>query len=162
VYLQRKVILSGSVRHFTGRLYGLPWPCAFMVSSFFGGDKIHGIQSLNDIQVRIDKYLHPINISGLSFDEALSVYKNNLGLEYLTGYLIEKALSVDNIFVMIMIFYAFGVDERYYKRVLMWGVLGAVVMRFVFIFGSAAMIQQFSWILYIPDIYRGKDVYQQE
>lgn len=112
------------------------------------GDWIHGIKSIADIQLRIDKYHHLINISGLSYEDALAVYKNNLSVEYVTGYLIEKALSVDNLFVMIMIFFAFNVKKIYYKRVLMWGIIGAVVMRFIFIFGSAAIISKFSWFLY--------------
>jgi tellurite resistance protein TerC len=58
-------------------------------------------------------------------------------------------LSVDNVFVMILVFMSFGVQKIYYKRVLMWGIIGAVIMRFIFIFLSAALIQRFSWILYI-------------
>lgn len=113
------------------------------------GEWIHGIKNKADIQLKIDKYNHPIQIDGLSYEDALEVYKKNLSLEYITGYLIEKTLSVDNLFVMIMIFFAFGVQKKYYKRVLFWGILGALVMRFIFIFGSAAIIQQFSWFLYL-------------
>lgn len=102
-----------------------------------------------DIQALVQKFSHPVNIDGLDYAEALRVYKNNLALEFLTGYLIEKALSVDNIFVMVMIFYAFGVESRYYRRVLFWGILAAIVLRFVFIFTAAAIIQQFAWVLYI-------------
>jgi tellurite resistance protein TerC len=117
------------------------------------GDLIHGIDNIEQIQERIAKYRHPIKIDGLSFQEALTLYEKNLALEYLTGYVIEKSLSVDNIFVIIMIFLAFGVEEKYYKRVLLWGILGALVMRFVFIFAGAALIQRFEWILYIFGIF---------
>ena len=48
-----------------------------------------------------------------------------------------------------MIFYAFGVDEKYYKRVLLWGIIGAVIMRFIFIFTGAALVRQFDWLLLI-------------
>lgn len=113
------------------------------------GDWIHGITSKEDIQFRIDKFRHPISIDGLTYEQALRVYENNLGLEYLTGYIIEKSLSVDNLFVMVMIFFAFGVKRSLYKRVLFWGILGALVMRFIFIFGSSALIQRFEWVLYI-------------
>ncbi|MCB0821696.1 MAG: TerC/Alx family metal homeostasis membrane protein [Bacteroidales bacterium] len=113
------------------------------------GYLVHGIDTLAEIQFRIDEFKHPINISGLGFEDALVVYEKNLALEYITGYLIEKSLSVDNIFVIILIFYAFGVEEKYYKRVLIWGILGAVVMRFIFIFTGAALVRQFDWILYI-------------
>ncbi|MEZ5196735.1 MAG: TerC/Alx family metal homeostasis membrane protein [Bacteroidales bacterium] len=113
------------------------------------GNYIHGIDNLAELQLRIDKYDHPIDITGLAYPEALMLYEKNLALEYLSGYLIEKTLSVDNIFVMIMIFYAFGVEEKYYKRVLTWGILGAVVMRFIFIFAGSALVIRFHWILYL-------------
>jgi tellurite resistance protein TerC len=113
------------------------------------GYLVHGIDTVAEIQDRIDVFKHPISIEGLDFQQALKVYEKNLALEYLTGYIIEKSLSVDNIFVIILIFLAFGVDERYYKRVLLWGILGAVVMRFIFIFAGAALVQRFDWVLYI-------------
>lgn len=113
------------------------------------GYLVHGIDTLDEIKLRIAEYKHPIDISGLGFEEALSKYEHNLALEYLTGYVIEKTLSVDNIFVIILIFYAFGVDEKYYKEVLIWGIIGAVVMRFIFIFAGAALVREFDWILYI-------------
>lgn len=121
---------------------------SFTLLVYTHGDWIHGIKSTADIQMKIDKYHHLINITGLSFEDSLSLYKQNLSMEYVTGYLIEKALSVDNLFVMIMIFFAFNVKKIYYKRVLMWGIIGAIVMRFIFIFGSAAIISRFSWFLY--------------
>lgn len=110
---------------------------------------IHGIEDTAEIAARIKTFKHPISIEGLDFDQALQLYEKNLALEYITGYVIEKSLSVDNIFVILMIFYAFGVDEKYYKRVLMWGIIGAVVMRFIFIFTGAALVKEFEWILYI-------------
>jgi len=113
------------------------------------GYLIHGIETTEEIQNRIITFKHPISIEGLDFNEALKVYEKNLALEYITGYIIEKSLSVDNIFVIIMIFYAFGVDEKYYKRVLLWGIIGAVVMRFIFIFTGAALVRQFDWLLLI-------------
>jgi len=113
------------------------------------GYLVHGLETLEELQRNIALYKHPINISGLSFEEAMKVYENNLALEYLTGYIIEKSLSVDNIFVIILIFYAFGVEEKYYKRVLMWGIIGAVIMRFIFIFAGAALVREFDWILII-------------
>ncbi len=113
------------------------------------GYLIHGIENLEELQERIVKYKHPIIIEGLGLQEALVLYEKNLALEYLTGYLIEKSLSVDNIFVIILIFYAFGVEEIYYKRVLIWGIIGAVVMRFIFIFTGAALVARFEWILLV-------------
>ena len=71
------------------------------------------------------------------------------GLEFLTGYLIEKALAVDNIFVIYAIFAYFAVPAAYQHRVLFWGILGALVMRAIFIFAGAALIQQFHWVMYV-------------
>ncbi|MGI9165550.1 MAG: TerC family protein [Pyrinomonadaceae bacterium] len=71
------------------------------------------------------------------------------GLEFLTGYLIELSLSVDNLFVFLLIFSYFKVPAKYQHRVLFWGVLGALVMRLTMIFVGAALIDRFHWIIYI-------------
>lgn len=70
-------------------------------------------------------------------------------LEFLTGYLIEKSLSVDNLFVFVLIFTYFAVPPKYQHRLLFWGVLGALVMRGAFIAAGAYMIQQFHWVIYV-------------
>lgn len=70
-------------------------------------------------------------------------------LEFLTGYLIEYSLSVDNIFVFIMVFSYFAVPETYRHRVLFWGILGALLMRGLFIVVGAALLQRFHWIIYL-------------
>ncbi len=70
-------------------------------------------------------------------------------LEFSTGYLIEKALAVDNIFVFVVIFAAFGIPALYQHRVLFWGVLGALVMRAGFILAGGALIQRFEWVMYL-------------
>ncbi|KAF0201062.1 MAG: tellurite resistance protein [Bacteroidetes bacterium] len=123
----------------------------FYVLLLTHGEWIHlGNQgTVADIQALIQKFSHPVKIDGLDYEAALRVYKNNLALEFLTGYLIEKALSVDNIFVMVMVFFAFGVESRYYRRVLFYGILAAIIFRFVFIFSASAIIQQFEWVLYL-------------
>lgn len=74
---------------------------------------------------------------------------NAKGLEFLTGYLIEKSLAVDNIFVFLMIFTYFAVPPAFQKRVLMIGILGAIVLRTVMILAGAWLIQHFHWILYV-------------
>jgi tellurite resistance protein TerC len=130
---------------------------AFSLSFYFFlihfGYLIHGIETLEQIQENITIYKHTIDITGLSFADALAVYEKNLALEYLTGYIIEKTLSVDNIFVIILIFYAFGVEDKYYKRVLTWGIIGAVIMRFIFIFIGAALVRRFEWILLLFGVF---------
>jgi tellurite resistance protein TerC len=69
--------------------------------------------------------------------------------EYYAGYLIEKSLSVDNVFVWAVIFSYFGVPPKYQFRVLFWGVFGALVLRAVFIFAGVALLEQFDWLLYV-------------
>jgi tellurite resistance protein TerC len=71
------------------------------------------------------------------------------GTEFVTGYLIEKALAVDNIFVFYAIFAYFAVPAAYQHRVLFWGILGALALRGVFVFLGAALIQQFHWVMYV-------------
>jgi tellurite resistance protein TerC len=70
-------------------------------------------------------------------------------VEFFTGYLIEKSLSVDNIFVIIMIFSYFQVPQEYQHKVLFWGILGALVMRVIFIFSGIELIHRFHWLVYI-------------
>jgi tellurite resistance protein TerC len=71
------------------------------------------------------------------------------GLEFFAGYVLEKAMSVDNIFVFVLIFSFFNVPARLHHRVLYWGILGALIMRGIFIFGGALLIQTFHWVLYL-------------
>jgi tellurite resistance protein TerC len=70
-------------------------------------------------------------------------------LEFFSAYLTEKALSIDNIFVIILILKYFKIEEKYYHKILFWGILGAIVFRGVFIFAGVFLINQFHWILYI-------------
>ena len=68
-------------------------------------------------------------------------------MEFLAGYLIEKSLSMDNLFVFLMLFSFFGVQRKYQHEVLFWGIFGALILRSIFIFAGAAMVQRFEWIL---------------
>lgn len=120
----------------------------FWAILYFFGDQIHGIKGVDQLKEIIVQYGHPIDTTSGDYSYLIGKYRQNLGLEYITGYLIEYALSIDNIFVMLMIFYSFGLEKKYYHKVLFWGILGAIIMRFLFIFVSSALIQQFSWVLY--------------
>ncbi|WP_088560943.1 TerC family protein [Arboricoccus pini] len=71
------------------------------------------------------------------------------GVAYFTGYFIEKSLSLDNVFVIALIFSHLGVPREYQHRVLFWGILGAIVMRGIMIFAGAALVANFAWILYV-------------
>jgi tellurite resistance protein TerC len=72
---------------------------------------------------------------------------DNKAMEFLAGYLIEKSLSMDNLFVFLMLFSFFGVQRKYQHEVLFWGIFGALILRSIFIFAGAAMVQKFDWIL---------------
>ena len=74
---------------------------------------------------------------------------SDAGLEFTAGYLVELALSVDNMFVFALIFGMFAVPAAYQHRVLFWGILGALVMRFLFILTGAALLDSFHWIIYV-------------
>ena len=77
----------------------------------------------------------------------LRAYRGEMVEEFLAGYFLEESLSIDNIFVMIMIFVSFGIRREYYHRVLFWGIFGAIVLRFIFIFALAGLISKFAWLL---------------
>ena len=74
-------------------------------------------------------------------------------MEFLAGYLIEKSLSMDNLFVFLMLFSFFGVQRKYQHEVLFWGIFGALILRSIFIFAGAAMVQRFEWILGIFGVF---------
>lgn len=135
----------------------LTWTCVWVaVAMLFGGliyffgEYIHGVDSIDQLIDINKRHGHGLKIDPQQgIDVALHLYRKALTLEYFSGYVIEEMLSVDNIFVMIMIFMSFGVDKKYYHRVLFWGIIGAIVLRFSFIFLCSALIQRFSWILAI-------------
>lgn len=113
----------------------------------FHAEWIHGITSLADLNLYVHGSSLAQEIAGLDYASALDVYRKEMANQFLAGYFLEESLSIDNIFVMIMIFASFGIDKQYYHRVLFWGILGAIVMRFIFIFALGAVVERFSWIL---------------
>jgi tellurite resistance protein TerC len=115
----------------------------------FHGDWIHGVDNYTELEAVQQKYAPHVNLVPGDFESSLQNYRDNMSLEFITGWLLEYALSVDNIFVIILIFSSFGVREKYYKKVLFWGILGAIIMRCIFIFAGSALIQQWDWILYL-------------
>ena len=70
-------------------------------------------------------------------------------LEFFTGYLIEKALSIDNLFLFLVIFRTFSIDERFQHRMLEWGIIGALAMRGIMIYAGTELIEKFSWVMYV-------------
>ena len=122
---------------------------AFGLVLYYWGYELHNIHDIASLQEIIAKHHHNITINTLDLESSLHIYSKNLTLEYLTGYVVEYALSVDNIFVMVLLFSSFGIPEKYYHKVLVWGILGAIILRCIFIFLGAALIAKFGWILYV-------------
>ena len=114
----------------------------------FGG-MVHGITDANGLIAVKELYAPHIDLGSGSFADQLAIFQNNLSLEFITGYLVEYSLSADNVFVFILIFNSFGVQKRYYKKILVWGILGAIILRLIFIFVGAALLQKFDWIIYV-------------
>jgi tellurite resistance protein TerC len=113
------------------------------------GHMLHHVDSFAALQEINLKNFHHLKLNPADFAGSLQQYQKNLSLEFITGYVVEYALSVDNIFVMVLIFTAFAVNPKYYHKVLLWGIIGAIVMRFLFIFMGATLIGRFHWILYV-------------
>jgi len=89
-------------------------------------------------------------VLGVLFGVVVYFYRgHDAALEYLAGYLIERTLSADNLFVFLLIFSYFGVPAVYEYKVLFWGILGALIMRAIFIAAGVALIQQFHWVIYL-------------
>lgn len=116
-----------------------------------------------DLKMFGKKGQHEVNISealrmtavwigvSLLFCAAIYVFypvdSHEKAMEFLAGYLIEKSLSMDNLFVFLMLFSFFGVERKYQHEVLFWGIFGALVLRSIFIFAGAAMVERFEWVL---------------
>ena len=137
---------------------------AFSAFLWLKGDMVHGISNFADLQAVASQYAPHLRLDPSDFEASLQQYRHYMTISYISGYLIEKTLSVDNLFVMMMIFTAFGVGKNEYQHVLNWGILGAIVLRFVFIFLGAAIISRFDWVLLLFGgilIYSGVKMYLQ-
>ena len=121
------------------------------------------IMLIADLKMFGKKGQHEVNISealkmtavwiGVSMVFCAGIYffypvdSHEKAMEFLAGYLIEKSLSMDNLFVFLMLFSYFAIERKYQHEVLFWGIFGALVLRSVFIFAGAAMVERFEWIL---------------
>lgn len=121
----------------------------FSVFLWFHGDLVHGITNFEELQAVSNRYASHIRLNPNDFEWSLEQYRHHMTMSYISGYLIEKMLSVDNLFVMMMIFTQFGVSKKEYQHVLNWGILGAIVLRFIFIFLGTAIVVRFSWLLVV-------------
>lgn len=126
---------------------------ALVFSAFlwFYGDMVHGIDTYDQLVAVCTKYAPELlpKLNPNDLECGLALYREQMTISYITGYLIEKTLSVDNLFVMMMIFTSLGVRKKDYQHVLNWGILGAIVLRFIFIFLGSAIIARFEWVLLI-------------
>ena len=120
---------------------------------YFFAEYTHGIKSFDDLKLILSKYYPSVEPDYASFENSLNLFRKTCTINYFSGYLIEKSLSFDNLFVIMAILNAFSVRKADYKHVLFWGILGAIIMRFIFIFAGAALIYRFEWILYIFGAY---------
>lgn len=108
---------------------------------------LHGIDSMETLKAVAEKYNPYLEFRSDNFQGMLQEYQKSQAVNYVSGYFIEKTLSIDNIFVMLMILQSFSVPLKDYKKVLFWGILGAIVLRFIFIFAGVALVHKFEWIL---------------
>lgn len=113
------------------------------------GHLLHGIQTAEQLHDVVRKYAPEIRFTTTDFAGMVRAYRDNMSMSYLSGYFIEQTLSIDNVFVILLVLQGFSVPKKNYKTVLFWGVLGAIILRFIFIFAGAALIQRFGWVLYI-------------
>lgn len=123
----------------------------FFLSEF--GHLLHGINTPEKLTETVREFSPELKFSSQSFEEMLAEYRRNMGINYLAGYFIEETLSIDNIFVMLILLQGFGVAPGNYKKVLFWGILGAIILRFIFIFAGSALIRKFEWILIVFGIF---------
>jgi tellurite resistance protein TerC len=113
------------------------------------GERLHGITDMASLTIVQQRYAPALHLENLDLASALQIYRQNIATEYITGYFLEYTLSIDNVFVIMMILASFSVPVENYKKVLFWGILGAIILRFLFIFIGSALIQRFEWILLI-------------
>ncbi|MDX9883339.1 MAG: TerC/Alx family metal homeostasis membrane protein [Prolixibacteraceae bacterium] len=115
----------------------------------FFGHLLHGIDTPESLHEVAQKYAPGLRFRTSDFAGMLAEYRNYMSMNYLSGYFIEETLSIDNVFVILLVLKSFSVPFENYKTVLFWGILGAIVLRFIFIFAGAALIQRFEWILLV-------------
>jgi len=117
------------------------------------GDHIHRMTNIHELNAFVQVYSPHIVINTDNFEEALQIYRKAAAMDYLAGYFLEYSLSLDNVFVILMILTSFSVDPKNYKTVLFWGIMGAIILRFIFIFVGAALVTRFEWLMYLFGIF---------
>lgn len=115
----------------------------------FYGEHIHNITDMQSLKEYVALYQPSLKITTDDFNTALGQYRRIAATDFITGYALEYTLSLDNVFVILLLLTGFNVEKANYKQVLFWGIMGAIVLRCIFIFVGAALIQKFDWILLV-------------
>jgi len=156
IVLMIDLLVVGRHSHVVSTKEALGWTSVWFTLSMgfyvflrFYGHMLHGIETPEELAGVVTRYAPGLRFSLSDFEGMLREYRNHMSMSYLAGYFIEQTLSIDNVFVILLILQGFSVPQKNYKTVLFWGVLGAIILRFIFIFAGAALIQRFTWILYI-------------
>jgi tellurite resistance protein TerC len=123
----------------------------FILANF--GHLLHDIDTPEKLAEITRLYNPDLHYVSSGFEDMLREYRLNMGINYVTGFIIEQTLSIDNVFVILVLLQGFGVGLENYKRVLFWGILGAIVLRFIFIFAGSALVLKFEWILLVFGVF---------
>lgn len=109
---------------------------------------LQNIRGMDDLLTYQLEYKVQLDLSA-GFDHALKDFSKTAAISYLSGFLLEYALSIDNLFVILLIFQSFKMNGENQKRILIWGVIGAVVLRFLFIYLGSEIVSKFEWVMYL-------------
>lgn len=113
----------------------------------FHGD-LHNVVGVSDLMKYQVDYKVQFDMS-MGFEHAMQDFSKTAAISYLSGFLLEYALSIDNLFVILLIFQSFKMNGENQKRILIWGVIGAVVLRFLFIYLGSEIVSKFEWVMYL-------------
>jgi tellurite resistance protein TerC len=150
------LLVVGRHSHIVSTKEALGWTSVWFILSMgfyvflkFYGHMLHGIETPAELSDVVSRYAPELHFRLTDFEGMLGEYREDMSMKYLAGYFIEQTLSIDNVFVILLILQGFSVPQKNYKTVLFWGVLGAIILRFIFIYVGAALIERFEWVLYI-------------
>jgi tellurite resistance protein TerC len=150
------LLVVGRHSHIVSTKEALSWTSVWVALSMgfylflkYYGHMLHGIHTQPELDEVVKQYAPELKFTLTDFAGRLGEYRDHMSMSYLAGYFIEQTLSIDNVFVILLILQGYSVPLKNYKTVLFWGVLGAIILRFIFIFAGAALIHRFEWILYI-------------
>lgn len=145
----RKVHIISSKEALLWTVIWLSLGLSFYFVILYFGHLLHGIDSLEKLQLIASKYNPYLQFKSSEYSQMLVEYNKSQAINYLSGYFIEETLSIDNVFVILMVLRGFSVPQKDYKMVLFWGILGAIILRFGFIFAGVALVQKFEWLLLV-------------